>query len=111
MADRPRLKTPFDPPAPKPESPAPAHAPPRERPGRFRFGTRAFFGFSFLVAFACAGYGGMTASTDAKAYWVVFSLVAPLAAVMIAWAAHKLSKRFFPPVDRRRVEDSSPFDC
>ncbi|TWT78062.1 hypothetical protein Pla123a_08510 [Posidoniimonas polymericola] len=112
MADRPRLKTPFDTPAKPPRPVAEAADPatpalPGPRRSRFRFTTRTFFALTFVLGFAAAGFNAVSAAGERKAYYVFFSLMAPVVAVIIAGAAHRLMRRFRqPPTDGR-----GPFDC
>lgn len=93
MADRPRLKTPFDPPESNSTSPAGLPIPPEKRAARgMRFGTKSLFGITFLVAFAAAGYGGVTQGGDSHGFYVIFAIMVPCFALGIASIFHYLNR-------------------
>ena len=107
MADRPRLRTPFDEPpvteAPAPETPAPP-TPPK---GRLRFDIGALFGMTFILAFAAAAYRGMMREGDGHAFYVVFALVVPFFALAIASILHRLKR---PRSPRTTKSEDGPWD-
>lgn len=114
MADRPRLKTPFDTPTPPERAAAAreAESAPAQPRRRFRFSTRTFFGLTFVLGFATAGFNAVSASGGKKVYYVFFSLAAPIVALVIAATVHQLLRRLNKPkpADDRGPFEDSPFE-
>lgn len=105
MADRPRLKTPFDEDPPDPAA-GPTTPPAARRGRRWRFGLGAIFGAMFLVAFAAAGFGAVMKGGRQHPYYVVFAMLAPFLALGFAALAQGLRRR----VKRDPTESRDPWD-